>query len=342
MTGHKQEVEMASRARQKERQRQKRAEKRRQLQRSHNVSPYRMLQERGGQTACYINGDWRDKGMASLMVLRRHPHGGYALAGFLIDTWCMGLKDAWGRLDLGIDQWEDYLQRRGREVDLVRIPSAEALRLLRGGIRFAQQNGFRLPHKYQRWTSVVGDLGPVSETDLSDFGKDGRLVYTGDLQQLYGRLIGCSPEDFLNREDVRYVVDLEVDSPEDEVMPPGLMEHIKATAERTMSDMRPWLAARGEQPHSHLKAMVSMLLMATAMEQMYEIEDAPEASAVSTADLLNRALADASDEDRVRFEEAFSQFHRYTTDPARTGSLDGAAQLAPAEAESAQNLAIAQ
>ena len=55
---------------------------------------------------CYINSNWHDDGMATLLVFRPAVDGDFALAGFLIDVWCCGLKDAWGRLSLTRAEFE--------------------------------------------------------------------------------------------------------------------------------------------------------------------------------------------------------------------------------------------
>jgi hypothetical protein len=79
-------------------------------------------------------------------------------------------------------------------------------RLVAGGIRFARQNGFRLPPHYERWLKVIGGVGDTETADLSNFGVDGGLRYTGTIEGLREKLIGCRVEDFLARPDVQYIL----------------------------------------------------------------------------------------------------------------------------------------
>ena len=83
------------------------------------------------------------------------PGGGTALVGFLVDLWCAGLKDAWGDLHVTRADFEEHSERaRARMgVELAELDTATARKLIAGGIRFARQNGFRLPAHYERWVA---------------------------------------------------------------------------------------------------------------------------------------------------------------------------------------------
>jgi hypothetical protein len=129
------------------------------------------------------------------------------MGAYLVDLWCAGLKDAWG--------WRDASMEEFRERVLKGHPSPSALvrgdldliaRLVAGGIRFARQNGFRLPPKYERWTALLGEIGPTAEADLRDFGVDGKLRWVGPVSDLKARLIGCPLEEFLSRQDVEFIL----------------------------------------------------------------------------------------------------------------------------------------
>src|SRR5215204_5835790 len=87
-------------ARRKQQKRLKREKKKAEQRRALSISPYKRVGQSGEVEACYINGNWREQGLASITLIRRNPAGAHAMAVFLIDIWCAGLKDAWGRLDV--------------------------------------------------------------------------------------------------------------------------------------------------------------------------------------------------------------------------------------------------
>ena len=189
----------------------KREKKKAEMRRAMSVSPYKRIAQMGEMEACYINANWLESGMASIQVIRRNPAGGHAMAIFLVDVWCAGLKDASGRLDVMQEDIDFNLKRARENFELIRIDPEEARKLIAAGIRFSRQNGFRLPPHYDRWINLLGGVGDVAAADLSKFGKDGKLFWIGPLEDLQTRLIGSTVEDFLARPDVEMIAEVTED-----------------------------------------------------------------------------------------------------------------------------------
>ena len=198
---------MSNNAQKKHKQRLKREKKKALVRRAMSISPYKRIGQVGDVEACYINSNWEQTGLASIQVVRRNPAGGHALACFLVDILCAGLKDAWGNIDLMQEDIKLNLDRARENVELTRIDVETARRFIASGIRFARQNGFRLPAHFDRWTNVLGGVGDVANADLNGFGKDGKLLWVGSLEDLRSRLIGCTVEQFLARPDVEYIAE---------------------------------------------------------------------------------------------------------------------------------------
>ena len=139
-------------SRKKERRRLNRQQRKRELRRQQSRSPYQVIGSRGEIETCYVNQNWREEGVATILCLRRPPGRAHAMAAFLVDLWCMGLKDAWGRLEISSDEFqEEILEPMSKHLDLVGADPDLAKRIVAGGIRFANQNSFRLPKRYDRW-----------------------------------------------------------------------------------------------------------------------------------------------------------------------------------------------
>ncbi|HEX4055093.1 MAG TPA: hypothetical protein VHX86_12585 [Tepidisphaeraceae bacterium] len=200
---------MSDAARRKEHQRLKREKKKAQMRRAVAGSPYKRVGQIGKLEACYINADWQTSGLASIHLVRQNPQGGFALACFLIDLWCAGLKDAWGELDMLHDEIDRHVNRAQERFELARIEPDIARMLVAGAIRFARQNGFRLPPHHDRWVNLLGDVPNPATADLLPFGKDGGLLWIGPLDDLRRRLVVCSLDEFLARPDVHYVSGIE-------------------------------------------------------------------------------------------------------------------------------------
>lgn len=230
-------------ARRKERKRLKREKKRNEIRRLQSVSPYQRLSQ-GDVVECRINSDWRQRGQAAGFILRQGPDGKLGMAAFMVDSWCAGLKDIWGRLDIFREDYDHAVQRMSEQMDgTVKVCSLEeAAGVLAGGIRFAQQNHFRLPPHYQRWAALFGPV-EAANADLTHFGVEGgKLRWYGPLFDLQNRYLG-RVEDFLARGDVEYIVgvdeeqwedddededDFDEDDEQDDDLPPELVAFVDA------------------------------------------------------------------------------------------------------------------
>lgn len=241
--------------------RKKRAQSKRDRFRLQAISPYKRAARTGEIAACYINEGWDDDGFASMLVLRRVGDSGLVLAAFYSDLWCCGLKDAWGRLDITMHEFEeDVYGRFSRDVNMLRVQPSLIRRLVGGGIRFARQNGFRLPPRYERWVSILGDVDASDAADLSDYGfEDGMLHFVGNLEDLRRRLIGCSVEEFLKREDVHFTIGEDDFSLLDDAVL-GTEEVAESVQSHIIDGVRKWCFANGRAPHPRLPDAAALLL----------------------------------------------------------------------------------
>lgn len=58
---------------------------------------------------CYITPGWRDSGMGMLTVTRRRPSGNLVAGVYLLDTFCLGVKDTFFRHNLDPEEFENLL-----------------------------------------------------------------------------------------------------------------------------------------------------------------------------------------------------------------------------------------
>lgn len=215
-------------------------------------APPRVFAGKGAIVRCLINANWRENGMAVLHVLVRSANDGHAAATFLIDPWCLGLKDADGNLHTSTEEFNilmDWVAQDG--VELVTIEPAAARRLVAAGIRFARENGFHLPDRYERWTALLGDIGDPMTADLSDFTHEGLVYYQGPRADLARRLVRGTVEDFLNRPNVD--ADFFEDEDSDDAL--NVSEPVAEAMLRdsVLSQIEAACASRGECVDPHLQ-----------------------------------------------------------------------------------------
>lgn len=319
---------MARNSRKTERHRLKRKRKKLEMRREHSRTALQRLAAEGGSLECWINPDWREQGIASLHVLGQTTGGRWASAAFLLDFWCVGLKDAFGRGDIeelayrehGLKPW---IERTGA----VRLDAAAARRLVAGAVRFSRQNGFRLPPAWDKWVSIFGRdiLNEIPNADLSDFGIDGGLRYVGSADFLRQRLIGCTAEEFLARPDLHWVMDAdslaygsgleedeedfdEDDLPDDQEMEP-MREALQEAATRLAGATRKWCGQKQIAPEPLLDK-AAFLTLGTLLPSVIDAAQGGEkvdSVYERAADTMSAVVALAPPEEREPLREAIGQ-----------------------------------
>lgn len=187
----------------KEKHRLQRQEKQRQLRKLHNLSPWHKYEKRGTVEACLLSGDWRESGMAAFLFVMREPSGQGAVVSFEVDVWCQGLRDVAGKPDMPEATIREMVAKMRKVIGVVKVPPEDARKLLASGIRFARENQFRLPPDWQKLAAVVG-VHTWSDADLSQFRKEGKLWFVGDLNDLQEAYLG-DMDAFILRDDVHII-----------------------------------------------------------------------------------------------------------------------------------------
>ena len=110
--------------------------------------------------ACSLTAGIEGLGLGTLVVARKLPLGRYGVAVFLLDLWCLGVKDAFFRVE---DSEEfDSLDER---LDGVSEPiePARARRLLHDALAFGAANGFPAPGELAQMERLLSDIEPAGE-----------------------------------------------------------------------------------------------------------------------------------------------------------------------------------
>lgn len=58
---------------------------------------------------CYVTERMKEMGEGHVIVTRRHKGGKVSAAFFLVDIWCLGVKDSFYRLRMDEDEFEEML-----------------------------------------------------------------------------------------------------------------------------------------------------------------------------------------------------------------------------------------
>ena len=154
------------------------------------LSPYRFMREKARTLPvgkCYIAPpDWQESGMAHVIVTRVRPSGNLVMTSFLVDTFCLGVKDAGYHENMTPSDFEEYLNNYRKGMGLEEISYNEAHNIIYGAIAFAEDGGIK-PNK------EFDPAGYILEEDTEDiplieydFGKNGKhfLVVNPDRKEM--------------------------------------------------------------------------------------------------------------------------------------------------------------
>jgi len=127
---------------------------------------------------CWIRPDWREGGLTVLVLARRQPDGNLVFGVYMVDYYCLGLKDTCCRADVppGEFRRKALPQILDTEQPLA-ISPAGAHEMIYGGIEYAAQYGFE-PHadfKLSQYLLDPPDRHPRS--GAIEFGYKGKPLY---------------------------------------------------------------------------------------------------------------------------------------------------------------------
>lgn len=142
------------------------------------LSPYRFMREKARTLPigkCYIAPpDWQESGMAHVIVTRVRPSGNLVMASFLVDTFCLGVKDAGYHENTTPYDFEEYLDNYRNGMGLEEISYNEAHNIIYGAMAFAEEGGIEPAKEFD-------PAGYILEEDTDDiplieydFGKNGK------------------------------------------------------------------------------------------------------------------------------------------------------------------------
>ena len=125
----------------------------------------------------HIEKNWQEHGLAHVLVMRQHEENSTDMGVFLVDTWCLGVKDAYGECDLTAAAIEELLEERLPEVNRERIHPACAKKLIAGAIAYAEKLGFAPHRDFRKARRVLSGIDETLCPTEFTFGRDGKPCF---------------------------------------------------------------------------------------------------------------------------------------------------------------------
>ncbi len=127
---------------------------------------------------CFININWESMGMAVILMLRKMPSEKYILGSFMVDVFCLGVKDS--NVIIGADEEMayDYIERSYANLEKTEIDSDLAQNIIWGALEYAEDIGFQPPKKsdFEDNQYILDPADEIAYIEIT-FGKDGKPFY---------------------------------------------------------------------------------------------------------------------------------------------------------------------
>jgi hypothetical protein len=211
-----------------ERRSSKRKEKKHELVRQKSVGlPERLTDAtRFPVLHCWIGTSIEDDGIGWVLLSREIPNGQVAVAVFLVDSYCLGVKNVHAEILNRLDYDSKYVNKMKKDMPFRTAPPAEARKLLEEAVDYAHNIGLAPHPDYSRAMLLFGDIHPSQSDAKFEFGKNGKPFFMAgpnDTPQRCKQIIailnntcGQSHFDYMMPVDPSELRMIEPDSPEDE------------------------------------------------------------------------------------------------------------------------------
>ena len=142
---------------------------------------------------CLVPQELFEVGIGSIFLSRRLGDGTLVTVAFLVDTYCLGVKDAFV-MDVPMQDLDQRLATQPQTY--VDIPIACARKLVHGAVAFARDLGLPPHSDYAKFEKLFGDADPMACEQVFEYGRDGRPQYipgpndSPQLMQRVARVLG--------------------------------------------------------------------------------------------------------------------------------------------------------
>jgi hypothetical protein len=118
---------------------------------------------------------WQE-GIGSLAIARREPGGQLIVGVFLVDVFCLGVKNTVWRAGTQQD-YDNLLEQMGQSQTMSAITPACLAKIIRGAVEYAESFGFPPHPDFRHASALLDGIDPSTCPHEFKFGKDGRPFY---------------------------------------------------------------------------------------------------------------------------------------------------------------------
>ncbi len=125
----------------------------------------------------WIGDNIQEQGIGWVVLSRAMPNGSVAVASFLVDSYCLGVKDVFAEILPRSEYDSKYLVKMMKDMPSRSVEPAEARKLLEDVVAYARKIGLSPHPDYARAMILFGDVDAADSDAHFEFGKDGKPFF---------------------------------------------------------------------------------------------------------------------------------------------------------------------
>ena len=126
---------------------------------------------------CLINDAWQDQGLAQILLSRKQPNGNLVFGVYLIDIYCLGLKNTFCNADISLAEYQVLNFTTFKEMILIPCSPGKARRIIFGAIEYARKLGFEPQKDFALSRFLLEGLPDEADDFALEFGKHQKPLY---------------------------------------------------------------------------------------------------------------------------------------------------------------------
>jgi len=126
---------------------------------------------------CCVPSVLFEKGMGSVLVSRQLPNGEVAFAVFLVDMYCLGVKDVFVGISPRSRYDRDLYDKMTRQGEWTSLRPECARKLIEGAVQYALDLGLSPHPEYRTASRIFGDIQAEACPEQYIYGKDGKPFF---------------------------------------------------------------------------------------------------------------------------------------------------------------------
>lgn len=181
------------------------------------LSPKNIVMQRGRTypiVECWIGKNWKEVGESSIMIIRKMGGDKYAIGVYLVDIFCLGVKDCFYLIKPDFEK-EELVEQSKSADNMVLIDADLAQNIIYGAVEYAEDLGFK-PHKdFAVAQYLLDDVEELEYIEV-EFGRNGKPLFiagphdnVGLIMNTLNRTVGEGNYYFINNGEEEYEEDLD-------------------------------------------------------------------------------------------------------------------------------------